>query len=137
MTILADINAYWSGNSTLNAAIPATKVYTLQVPTQFPRAYPYGTITPIATTVQPTTGTGYIETFSFQISLWNSDPDALDALANTVAGQFDYKAVAGSATVSCERSGGPTMAIDNSTPELAYMSVITYDLRVNKTLPDN
>lgn len=137
MTILADINAYWSGNSTLNTAIPATKVYTLQVPTTFNRAYPYGTITPIAVVPAPTTGTGYIENFSFQISLWHSDPDVLDALANTVAGQFDYNAVAGAATVSCERSGGPTMSIDNSTPELAYMSVITYDLRVNKDLPDN
>lgn len=137
MTIFADINSYWANNSTLNTALPATKVYSFQVPTTFVRAYPYGTITPIACVPTPTTGTGYIETFSFQISLWHDDPDALDTLANTVTGQFDYQAVAGSPTISCERSGGPVLSIDPSTPELTFMAIVTYDLRVNKTLPDN
>jgi hypothetical protein len=137
MTILADINTYWTANPSLNAAIPATSVYTLQVPTTFLRAYPYGTITPIACVPTPTTGAGYIETYSFQISLWHSDPDILDALANTVTGQFDYQPVGGDATISCERSGGPVLTIDNSNPGLAFMAVITYDLRVNKSLPDN
>jgi hypothetical protein len=136
MTILADIQTYWANNSTLNAAVPATSVYLLQVPTTFLDAFPYGTITPIACVPTPTTGTGYVETFSFQISLWHSDANTLDTLANTVTGQFDYQAVVPS-IVSCERSGGPVIHIDNSNPKLAFMAVVTYDLRVNKSLPDN
>ncbi len=135
MSILAEVHSYWSGNSTLNTALAAAgKVWTGLAPETV--SFPFAVIVPIGMVPSPTTGTGYVENFVFQISIYDTDPDNVDSLANTVAGQFDYQAIS-EATISCERTDGPTFMVDPDSPERVYHAVITYELRENKTLPNN
>lgn len=132
MSFLADIHSYWSSNSTLDSALPATKVYTGLVPESI--TFPYAVIVPLALTPTWTTGSGYYGTFRFQISVFDTDPDNVEALANTIAGQFDYRPVS-SSTMSCERVNGPVFMVDPDTPQRTYHAYLEYDLLENKTMP--
>ncbi len=132
MSFLADIHSYWASNSTLNGALPATQVYTGLAPESID--FPYAVIVPLALTPTFVTGSGYFGTFSFQISIFDTDPDNVEDLANTVAGQFDYQQIS-ALTMSCERTDGPTFMVDPDTQQRTYHAVITYDLLQNRTMP--
>jgi hypothetical protein len=134
MSILADIHAYWASNSTLDAALSHTKVYTGLAPETL--AFPFAVIVPIGMIPSPLTGPGYVELFDFQISIFDSNPDNVDNLANLVTGQFDYKNITAT-TVSCERKNGPVFFVDQDSPKRVYHAMIEYELRENKSLPDN
>jgi hypothetical protein len=131
-TFLADLMAYYSGNSTLTAAVPFSKVWTGLVPEK--TAFPYIVFTPIASV--PTNVTngqgGYWETFTFQISIFDTDPDNVESVAATVAAQFDYRTISASC-ISCERTNGPVFIVDQATPELVYHAWLQFDYRRNQT----
>jgi hypothetical protein len=131
MSILAELHSYWAGNSTLNTALPATKVYTGLVPEA--TAFPYAVVVPINMVPTFTTGQGYVETFGFQISVFDTNPDNVDALADTIAGQFDYKTIS-SQTISCERINGPVFVVDPDTTMKVYHALLEYRLNENKTV---
>lgn len=136
-TIISTIQDYWADNTTLNNALDSSKVYTLAVPSSFVDAFPYAVLTPIDSSPQPLTGNSFVEKFTFQIKYYSDDPDDADETGVTIQRQFDYKLVAGAATVSCERVSGPILDYDQTTPTLLYMTLLTYELRVNKTLGTN
>jgi hypothetical protein len=133
MSFLADIHTYIAGNATITAVLPAASIYTGLIPEG--TAFPYAVITPIGLTPSPTTGSGYYEAFSFQISIFDTDPDNVEALANTVGGQFDYKTISSSA-ISCERTNGPVFTVDPDSPQRTYHALLEYQLLANRTLPN-
>ncbi len=132
-SFLADIHTYYSGNATLTAALPASSVYTGLVPEG--QSYPYAVITSIGLNPTPTTGSGYYATFAFQISVFDTDPDNVEALCNVIAGQFDFKTISAS-TISCERQNGPILLVQPDTPARVYMGFLEYRLLQNRTLPN-
>lgn len=132
MSFLADIHSYWASNGTLNSALPATSVYTGLVPES--KTFPYAVIVPISLNPTYTTGSGYFGTFAFQISVFDTDPDNVESLADTIGGQFDYKPVSGP-TMSCERTNGPILLVDQDTPQRVYHGLLEYQLLANRTLP--
>ena len=75
---------------------------------------------------------GYWETFTFQISIFGTDPDSVESIADTVKGQFDYAALS-AACISCERTNGPVFVLDQDSPEPVYHAWITFDYRRNQT----
>src|SRR4051794_7167914 len=123
MSFLADIHSYYASNATLTALLPASKVYTSLIPEG--TAFPYAVIVPIALTPTPTTGQGYYASFAFQISVFDTDPDNAESIANTIVGQFDYRQIATS-TISCERTNGPVLFVDQDTPKRVYHGVLEY-----------
>ena len=135
MSYLSDIKSYWQATAALNDAIPVTKVFVGLQPSR--AEFPYVVITPISTTVQPTTSAGYVSTYSFQISVFGgvADADGFLALVDDIAGQFDYKTISAS-TISCERSNGPVLSVDQSTPQKVYQATVDYDWLCNRSLPD-
>lgn len=130
MSFLSDIHAYWQGNATLTAALPATSVYTGLVPEGL--ALPYGVIVPISSVPSFTTGASYFEAFRFQISIFHSDPDLAESIAATVMAEFDYAAVSAS-TISCEREN-TIFTADPDTARKVYHVAIEYVLYENRSL---
>lgn len=133
MSFLADIHSYWSNNSTLNGALPATSVYTGLVPESL--TFPYAVIVPISSVPSFVTGSGYFSTFHFQISIYHTDPDQAEDIANTVAGCFMYQPVA-AYTMSCELTNGPVFFVDPDTPQRTYHVMLEFDLLQNRTMPN-
>jgi hypothetical protein len=131
MSFLADIFTYWTGNPLLAKALPLSKVWTGLAPEG--TAFPYAVITPVSSEPSFTTGSGYFEAFVFQISLYDTDLDNVEALAATIMGQFDYKLVGGSKNISCERENY-LVVVDPDTPEKVYHAVITYRFYENRSL---
>lgn len=129
-SFLADIMTYWAGNSTLTNAVPASKFYTGLVPEG--TAFPYVIVIPIASTPTNLTAPGYWETFSFQLSVYDSDPDNVETVCQTILGQFDYVSIS-AACISVERTNVPVFMVDQETPELVYHGMIVYDYRRNQT----
>lgn len=85
--MLSALKTYWSNNSTLNAALPASKVYLDLVPAN--TTFPYARLTVIANTKIDTTSVSHIEQLSYQIAMFHTDFDALTATVNTLIGQLD------------------------------------------------
>lgn len=131
-SFLADIMTYYQNNATLTAAVPFSKVWTGLAPEG--TAFPYIVVVPIASV--PTNITngqgGYWETFTFQISIFDTDPDNVESVAATIVAQFDYANIS-SACISCERTNGPVFVLDLDTPKLVYHSWMTFDYRRNQT----
>lgn len=130
-SILAEIHAYWQSTAALDAALSHNRVWTGLAPESI--AFPYACVIPLSMDQQFVTGVGYVETFQFQISIFDTNPDSCESIANTVAAQFDYKTISAN-TISCERVSGPFLVVDPDTPERVYHAVIVYDLLENKIM---
>lgn len=138
MSFLSDIHTYWANSTALNAALPASKVYTGGVPENM--TMPYGVIVNIGSkptwlTQGPTPGAGapYFETFTFQISIYDTDPDNVETIAQVVMDEFDFKPIT-TETIYCQRMDSRFVSDDNTPAKIFHMA-ITYDFAVNKTLP--
>ncbi len=129
-SFLADIMTYYAGNATLTAALPFAKVWAGLVPEG--TAFPYLVVVPMASVPTNITGPGYWETYTFQISIFDTDPDNVESVAETVKGQFDYAAIS-AACISCERTNGPVFVLDQDTPLPVYHAWMTFDYRRNQT----
>lgn len=122
MSALANLKSYWSGNSTLNTALPATSVFLDIAPPQ--SAYPYATISLISAVPILTTGVAHIEQFQFQVSLWHSSLNSVEALADTVDGQFS-QAYLTNPTLICTRANRISRAFVNDA-NYTYNVVLSY-----------
>lgn len=132
MSFLSEIHAYWLANSTLNTALPASKVYTGLAPESL--AFPYAVVVSIGLVPTYTTCTAYVGTFAFQISVYDTDPDNVEALASTITGQFDYQSISAN-TMYCLRTNGPILLVEPETPANVYHGLIEFELMENRTLP--
>lgn len=122
-----DVVSWFQNNSTINGVIPFASFWLGLAPegSQFP--YAVMTIlssTPSYVTNGPTDG--YVEDFQFQISVYNSDPDACLSAALTIAQQLEGQSIS-SACMAVFRVNGPVMVVDSDTPELVYHAYATYD----------
>ena len=129
---LSDIHSYWSSNSTLDTALSHNQVYTGMVPESL--AFPYAVVIPTGGEIQPTTGAGHFGSMNFQISVYDTDPDNAMNLADTIYGQFYYKAI-GDSTISCEPTNHPYMVVDPDTTQKVYHYVLEFVLRENMLAP--
>jgi hypothetical protein len=129
-TFLADLMTYYQSNSTLTNAVPFTKVWTGLAPEK--TAFPYIIFTPIASVPTfVTRDNGYWETYTFQVSVFDTDPDNVEAVAQTIQEQFDYADISATC-ISCERTNGPVFIVDQDTPELVYHAWLQFDYRRNQ-----
>jgi hypothetical protein len=86
MSALSVLKTFWAANSTLNTALPVSKIYLDWVPR---KNYPYCQAVVINATPIYTTVAAHIETVTIQLSLFSSDIDALTTLAATIDGQLN------------------------------------------------
>lgn len=87
MAILATLKNYWANNSTLNNALAVTKLYLDFIPPQ--TSYPFARLTVISSIPTYTTGSGWIESFTFQISVFDTDFDNALSVSDTIDSQFN------------------------------------------------
>lgn len=128
-SFLSDIQTHFQANAALTTALPSGLWLGL-APSSMP--FPYAVVVPIAAVPTFTTGVGYWESFSFQISVFDTDPDNVEALAGLVEAAFDYQHI-GSGYISCERENY-VFTVDQDTPELVYHAAISYTLRENRNI---
>lgn len=95
---------------------------------------PFAVIVPVVSIPTWTTGDPYFETWTFQISIYDTSLANVEALAQIVMNNFDWKAVCGVDTISCIRTNYIALP-DPSTPDRVYFAAISYDLTKNRTLP--
>src|ERR1019366_8483533 len=120
-------------NSVLNTALPASQLWTGIAPESV--QFPYAVITSIALIPTYTTcPTSYYATFNFDINIYDTDPDNVEALAATITGQFDYKAISAN-TMFCSRTNGPLLSVEPETAMKVYHGWIEYELVENRSLP--
>ena len=132
MSFLADIHSYWQSSSTLNTALPATSVYTGLVPES--QAFPYAVLTSISADSTFLTGKDYVAAFTFQVSIFSSDPDQAESIGQAVLGGLTFQPVSAS-TISCILTDGPILLIDQDTPARVYHCLLTFQLTENASLP--
>lgn len=80
--ILNSLKTYWAGNTTLQAALPITKVFLDLVPEK--TAFPYARLTVLGASPDYLTGGTKIQTFSYQLSIYHTDLDALSAINDSI-----------------------------------------------------
>jgi hypothetical protein len=84
---LGELKTFWANNSTLNTAIPSSKLYLdLVAPTA---TMPYVRVSVIGNGRVDTTGDVHIELFNYQVTIFHTSLDSLETLAQTVMGQLD------------------------------------------------
>lgn len=132
MSLTSDIFTFWSGNTTLTATVPYNKVWQSQTPEG--TAFPYVVIVPISVSNESTTGNPYYAVLKFQISLFDTNPDNIEAKLNTICSQFDRVKIATGA-MDCIRVNGPITLPDVTTPYKVWQGVIEYDYYKYLVLP--
>lgn len=128
MALLNDVLTYWQGNSTLTAAIPYASVWTGLVPEK--QAFPFAVVTIISQAPNYVTRfatNGYIETLSFQISIFDTDPDNSLAVANTVVAQFQGQSISAGCMAVYVVNGPVGPVPDTSTPKQVYQTWVQFD----------
>lgn len=87
MAALSTLRTFWSNNTTLNTALPVSKVFLDYVPPK--TAFPYARLTLLPARNVYTTAEGHIELLTYQLSVFHTDLDSLTATVTTVADELD------------------------------------------------
>lgn len=124
MSFLSDFKTYWAANSTLNTALPATRLFLDFVPPQ--TVYPYCRFTVIAHTRQDTTASPHVELVNYQLGVFNTDLDALTDTVTTIIGQLD-NATINAATMRNRRVNGPLPICEVQNSVYTFSYVIEYE----------
>ncbi len=109
---------------------------------------PYAVITPISMVPVWLTGSDYLEPFIFQIAVFtNNDPGGCERMASAIAGRLDwsgdhfsncaqgYDAIGGMCYGGCMRKDGPILRASLEELPNIWMSVMSYQLLINRTMP--
>jgi hypothetical protein len=130
MGVLSDLKTYWQNNATLQAALPVSSVFLDYVPPSV--SFPYARLSVIGSLPAYVTGGSHIEDFRFQISIFNTDLDALEATADTVQGQFDQTYPITGALICTRTNRVSTGEVINGT--YTYHVMLEYSLTYNTSL---
>jgi hypothetical protein len=128
-SILSQIHEYWSGNQTLNAALPVTSVYLSIVPERL--GLPYGVVLPVSSVPEYTFGSQYLETYVFQVSIYCFSAEQAEAIADTVMDQFEFLSVAGA--LACYRQNYMIQG-EEVAGEHVYSALVTFKLLIERTI---
>ena len=131
MSALSEIQTYWAGNSTLTAAVPAGKVYSVRQATG--STLPFVVLLEVSSVPTFLTGSAYWETTTIQFSVFASTLAAAESIADTIEAQFDYKAIS-AANISCERGNRSTIVEEKPDSERVYHVMLEYDWNRNRSL---
>jgi hypothetical protein len=127
MSLQTDVVSWFQNNTAITAVIPFASFWLGLAPEG--SAFPYAVMTIVASTPTYVTNgprDGYIEDFQFQISVYNTDPDACLSAALTIAAQLEGQSIS-SACMAVWRLTGPVMVVDSDTPELVYHAYSTFN----------
>lgn len=127
---LSSFRSYWLNNSTLNNALPAaSKLFLDYVPagTQFP----YCRFSVISNPRTDTVTAAHIELFNYQLSIFNTDLDALCSLADSVMAQLDNATI--DASTMRNRRANKRMMGEVVDGRYVYSYILEYEWSYNST----
>lgn len=128
--ILGTLKTYWQSNSTLNTALPFTKVFLDFVPDR--TAFPYARLSVIGNTPQYMTASTHIETFSYQLTIFHSDFGALSTIADTIMGQLDQSYPSAGTMIHTRTNRLTNCEETDGKPTYSY--ILAYDWTYNSQL---
>jgi hypothetical protein len=131
MSLQSDVVSYWQGNTALTSAIPFSNFWVGLAPEAV--SFPYAVMVilgSLPTYVTMGTRDGYIETFSFQISIFDTNPDNALSVAGLVVDQFEFVQISAKC-ISVERTNGPLFVVDMDTPKLVYHAWVSFAYTAN------
>lgn len=124
---LATLKTFWANTSALNTALPASKVFLDYVPPTI--APPYCRLTVIGSDPLYVTAESHVEVFSYQLSIFHTDLDALTTIVTAVAGALDHAAIDANTLTNQRTNWLPQGEVVNGV--YTYHSLLEYEWSYN------